>query len=332
MARRNTTKGLRYPLSRIEKDTSYITFNIVEKTPSRIADSLSDSGGDLVSGGSVYPYADDQVFVGGIKNILQTIMLPLPIGIQDNNQVDWSGSSMNALEQYGAVRALDAMNTSLSDYQGEGRSNLEALGAFINDLAGKGSDTLQQLGNAIQQPGISNPINAYLSAEILKVFNSNVSANSLLSRTTGQILNPHLELLFNGVNLRSFTFDFEFTPRSKEETRQVKRIINTFKRAMAAKSTATGPQGWFIRNPDVVEPKFMRGSKQHPFLFAMKTCAIKDVQVNYSAATPNAISQYYDGTPTKTTMQLSLQELTPIYAENYDNDYSDESLEMGVGY
>ena len=53
----------------------------------------------------------------------------------------------------------------------------------------------------------------------------NVSADQLIARASGQILNPNLELLFNGVGLRVFPFSFQFFPRSKEEADEVMKIV-----------------------------------------------------------------------------------------------------------
>jgi hypothetical protein len=41
--------------------------------------------------------------------------------------------------------------------------------------------------------------------------------SKLLSRATGQVINPNLELLFNGPQLRPFSFTFKLAARSKEE-------------------------------------------------------------------------------------------------------------------
>jgi hypothetical protein len=38
----------------------------------------------------------------------------------------------------------------------------------------------------------------------------------ILQRTEGAILNPNMELLFNGPSLRSFTFSFKLASRSED--------------------------------------------------------------------------------------------------------------------
>ena len=112
----------------------------------------------------------------------------------------------------------------------------------------------------------------------------------------------------------------------------VKRIINLLKRSMAAKTSGAGPQGWFIKNPDVFTLQFMKGRSQHPFLYTHKTCALKNISVNYSDASQDNYASYYDGTPVSLTMTLDFTELSPVYNEDYDNDFADDILSRGVGY
>ena len=50
--------------------------------------------------------------------------------------------------------------------------------------------------------------------------------------TGGAVLNPNLELLFKGPQLRTFNFNFKFRPRFKEENEEIRKIIKAFKRNM----------------------------------------------------------------------------------------------------
>ena len=56
---------------------------------------------------------------------------------------------------------------------------------------------------------------AAISGAALRQLGSNVSSKSVISRSTGQILNNNLELLFQGVNLRSFPYSITFSPSSQ---------------------------------------------------------------------------------------------------------------------
>ena len=164
----------------------------------------------------------------------------------------------------------------------------------------------------------------YFVAQAVNVFGANVSGTELTSRVSGQVLNPNLELLFQGVQLRTFNFGFELAPRSRQEARQIKEIISTFKQAMAPRtSTAGSRRGIFIKSPDVFRLEFKKGGKKHPFLFSMKTCAMTGMAVDYTGA--GSYETYEDGTPVIMNMALSFQELNPIYREDYKGV-------RGVGY
>ena len=51
-----------------------------------------------------------------------------------------------------------------------------------------------------------NAIRAAISGAAVGALGSNVSAESVIARSTGQIMNNNLELLFKGMNLRSFPY------------------------------------------------------------------------------------------------------------------------------
>ena len=57
-----------------------------------------------------------------------------------------------------------------------------------------------------------------------------VGIQGLLSRATGTVLNPNLELLFQGPQLRPFTFQFRLSPRGIEEAKEVKKLLDSLNR------------------------------------------------------------------------------------------------------
>jgi hypothetical protein len=63
-------------------------------------------------------------------------------------------------------------------------------------------------------------------AKCIKIILSTRSSqefNGLLSRASGAILNPNLELLFNGPQLRPFNFTFRLSPREEKEATASKK-------------------------------------------------------------------------------------------------------------
>ena len=157
-----------------------------------------------------------------------------------------------------------------------------------------------------------NDIAAYFAAEA-------VGNRGLFTRGTGKVLNPNLELLFNGPNLRSFNYTYKFTPREAREAREVRRIIKFLKKNMAP---IREKGRMFLKTPNVFKLKyFFKNGRQHPFLNKIKTCALRSFDVEY---TPDgSYMTYDDGSMTSYQVTMNFGELNPIYAEDFDDDSND---------
>ena len=60
----------------------------------------------------------------------------------------------------------------------------------------------------------------------------------------------------------------------------------------------------------------MKGGQPHPFLHKFKTCALKNMSVNYTGS--GTWATYGDGTPVHMKMDLAFTEMNPIYAEDHE--------------
>ena len=183
-------------------------------------------------------------------------------------------------------------------------------------------------GNALSG-NVQDAIRASISGAAISALGSNVSQKSILSRSTGQILNSNLELLFQGMSLRSFPFSVTFTPRDPEETKVVKAIIRSLKQSMAPKASkfnGSSATGLFLKSPDLFSLKYRHGGGDHPFLNAFKICALTGMQVNYTNA--GTYASYADGTPVSIRLNMTFKEINPIYNE----DYETAEAGIGVGY
>ena len=164
-----------------------------------------------------------------------------------------------------------------------------------------------------------------ITGKAINAVGGNLNVNSVIGRSTGLALNNNLELLFNGVTLRTFPFNVTFTPRSQKESQVVLEIIRSLKSAMAAKKNATqGQGGIFLRAPDVFTLRYLHNGKDHPFLNRIKDCALTGLSVNYTGA--GTYASYFDGSPVAINMSMTFKELNPVYHEDYSNAIG------GVGY
>ena len=94
----------------------------------------------------------------------------------------------------------------------------EGIGGALKGGA-EGVKTIAQSGEA---QGLAN---AFFASKVVNALGGNTSFEGVLARSTGQILNPNTELLFNGVKLRSFNFSFNLAPRNVGEAEEIKNII-----------------------------------------------------------------------------------------------------------
>ena len=251
------------------------------------------------------PSSDDVYANVGGKDDKQrekgTVILPIPDDIKDSNSVSWGGSSLGPIDAAAAAFGAGLLDTKSRD---DLTNKLTSTRDKIIDTAKSG--TTQKVLQAVL---INLAANTVLGKN-----NSN-----LTSRFAGAVFNSNIELLFDGITLRQpFTFAYDIVPRSEREATEVKNIIRKFKIHSAAKkgTIAEGASGLFLKAPEVFKIEYMSGGSPHPYLNRFKMCALMNITVNYTGS--GTYATYSDATPVHMTMALTFQELTPIYAEDYE--------------
>ena len=248
------------------------------------------------------------------------IELPAPQDIQDSNSVTWGEDTLNALE----LAALQVAGTAMGS--NGGNDAIQAAQTAVTMLQ-TGVDFGGALGGDVNQA-----VRAAISGAAVGALGGNVSAQSIIARSTGQILNSNTELLFQGVNLRSFPFTVTFTPRNQKEGEIVRQIIRRLKQSMAAKAggdegfNGASATGIFLKSPDVFSLQYLHNGAPHPFLNSFKICALTAMSTNFTNA--GTYATYSDGTPVAIRLNMTFKEISPIYFEDYDTPEAGS----GVGY
>ena len=247
-----------------------------------------------------------------------SVTLPITTGIKDLNSVDWQGSTMNPLQAFGAATAFKAFNA-------VGDNNPDTT------LQGVGGDAMTAARKAVQQDNsVRGAINTWLAGQA-------VGTQNLLSRATGAIANPNMEMLFNAPALRAFDFTFQMSPRDATEAAQIKSIINFFKQGMAVK---TSTNNIFLKSPNIftIQYKTFNNNGEmtdHQSLNRINDCALLSCAVDY---TPNnSYMTYSDSTRSMVsyTMNLQFNELDPLYESDYRqklNMKNSDAKSTKIGY
>ena len=243
--------------------------------------------------------------VGGEKQVgfsrgelgpsIGSVVLPIPSGISDQNKADWGSNSMTALDIAKADIARDAILKGLS-------KGAETANDYISRVKENANAVSSAVGNALAASA------------------AGVEGQALLSRTTGQVLNPNMELLFKGPSLRPFSFKFKLSPRDKEEANEVIKIMRFFKQGGAP---IRSKSNLFLKSPHIFRIKYVKmgeNGELHRGLNAFKTCALQSFGVNY---TPTGnYATYSDGVMVSYDITMSFSEITPIFNDDYNIDDS----------
>jgi len=222
--------------------------------------------------------------------VLGRVILPIQPTISDINSVDWQNDSINPLQLLGAQLSLKGMQSGYT----------EADFAKLKDMA--------------TDPNVKSYLQQWFAGKAI--------GTNIFSRFSGAVVNPNVELLFNGPQLRPFNFSFRLSPRSEDEAKQVKGIIRLFKQGISIRRT---PNNLFLKAPNVFKityrngqkPKTIGAAEEHTSLNKIKICALSQCSVDY---TPDgSYATFYDDESTMTQYGLSLQfnELEPIFNEDY---------------
>ena len=316
---------LRYPLEALTGTTDYLQIDIKEYI--RNADNAKLIGAKGF-GRNTLNNRVGQTRSGSLatKSVMNTgtIILQIPSDIKDGNTANYGESKMNTLTGAAAGAMMGVMKsgaTSVSMALGN-MSTEEGLKKIRSDIGG--NLTAGDTDALIDAAKMGLTVKATSSA--MGIFGANVSPEQLLARSSGQIFNPNLELLFNGPSLRSFSFSFKMTPRSAQEARQCKLIIRSFKQNMAPKTggDTIGGSAIFMKTPNLFELRYRKGNSDHPFLNKFKQCFLTNVAVNYTGE--GVYATYDDATPISMQLDLQFKEIEPIYFDDYDQS------PQGVGF
>ena len=222
------------------------------------------------------------------KKIVGTAFLAIPSGISDTNACNWGENSLNAAQQMAAAVAFKGIT--------------KGVGAGVEEV---GKSLKKVFGDDKSPTGLA----ALFAATAV-----GTDAAALLSRTSGIVLNPNLQLLFNGPTLRPFSFTFKMSARSKSEAEIIITILNFFKRGMASIKTKSN---LFLKAPHTFKIEYQYLGKPHPYIGKIKECALQSITTNY---TPEGqYATYVDGYMVSYEIQMQFQELEPIFNNDYES-------------
>ena len=149
-------------------------------------------------------------------------------------------------------------------------------------------------------------------SEVAEIALGAEGTTQLANKAFGVADNPYMEVLFDAMALRTFTYNFKFAPKNEKETEEVQKIIQVFRFHMVPE--LRGGQSRFLGLPSQFDIHYMyqpMGNAQssnagvNHYYNKIATCVLQNCAINY---TPEGVRSFEDGAPTQITMSLTFKE------------------------
>lgn len=277
----------------------------------------ADMAGNLTSGGFVMNFVDyslndlnigeDKTGVQGASDILESFLLPLPgQGIEDKQVVKFNESELGPVG--GAVAGAAAAGSGLFQ-------------SLKNQIAGGGGG-----GDATEgfQEATEDTLKALISGgvvagrETLKQLSQ--QASDAVGLAVGNVINPHMALLFQNVGLKQFSFTWKLAPASKEESLTLKNMINRLRYHTHPSGVKEGDAtNFYLDYPNQVDLYYVG---VNDFFHYFKRCQVTELSVNYQPEGGTILSAG-TGAPAVVDLVMGFQEVEIWTQEDYADAGSD---------
>jgi len=261
----------------------YITFRIYDIVPFELATDSSWSFSDLNAGkfGNIGVAATESTPAIAPSGFLGTVQ-------SYGKNINVSSLNPRLVQEFAEI-SLYIPDSVQFDYQasyGEIILNPLAEGNALSKLPG------------IIGGGVGKTLSGIASNDVSKLF----------LKSQGIAINPNQQVIFDGIPLRTFSFEFIFMPKSKKETTSVKNIIKAFK-MYSRPRTMEGSYGMAFTPPSIFQIDFRFLDGRNTYVNKVADSVVTNVEIDYA---PNGWSTHQDGSPVNIKMKVDFKELSLI--------------------
>lgn len=226
------------------------------------------------------------------RRVKENIFLPMPLSLSTNYGVSYDDSF---------------------SYIEEGKQ-------AISGVLDSGSDAIAALANKF-------PITSSLGKLLGSVA---PSALKIGGAAAGLALNPHKELLFNGVKFREFKFKYKLIAKSEKESETINEIIKIFEKYMHP-TLAAG--SLLYRYPAEFEIRFFTSDgQQNKFIYKIYRSVLQNYTVSYGGnnfVTFKNKDGITKGAPVEIEIELNFKETNPLTRDFIEKILNEEKRNLG---
>jgi len=176
-------------------------------------------------------------------------------------------------------------------------------------------DSLSPLIEGVQRIGLNSLFGAIDA--VGETVGMDPNSQQAFNSATRTVTNPHMELVFNSVNPRSFSFQFLLKPRSSAESDAIQEIIKKFKVAAHPKLSDGGKYYEFPHEFDI---KYHSGQGENQYINKIARSACTSINVSYGDG-QGGFKTFDSGAPVAVALSLTFQELQLLTREKMEEGF-----------
>lgn len=227
------------------------------------------------------------------SNEIQTISLPMPTGLSKPSTISYDNVDLGFMVGSAHQNVRSGENSSLK--------TALASSAFNT---GTYSTAWEHLAYQIAQSGTA-------------LMRSNVTKDQLMGLGEGKVANPYYTMVFKGVNLGKYEFEFIFTPNSMEEAETIHKILKSFRMHSLPHKDDVGEH--FLGFPNEVEISFWWKDGKNKWIRKFKRSVIDFIDINDAPLGTTTIAR--DGVNLQQILKIKLTELEIVTRNDVEEGY-----------
>lgn len=227
-----------------------------------------------------------------VNRTLLTVCLPIPTNLQDQNEArigrhdaNFVGDKISGVADAIADNDLDAAMGALTKADGSAIAK--------NIKAGNWGDLMKD------------------SMGLLKMMSPTIAKSASVG--SGVAANPRAALVYDGHELKTHSFMWNFAPRTENESVILSNIIREIKKCQLPVTGGSIERNTFLEYPCIVDIT-LHGVDQN-FFYPFKSSMMRSFNVNFSGQ--NAVSILKGGRPSSVNIEMNLMEMDIHYASEY---------------
>ena len=265
-----------YPkeLATMERSKHYVMFfiNVQDNTKidfGKMGQTLSDTDQSVSSQES----SNITLKKAPTKRLSQAIALYMPAQLQMSQKAGYGEAEIGTVVAH-AMSAIDAVQSDAS-FNELAKSFVSQTGAVVEDMATTALDAVATGTKAARDISL------------------------------GRVRNNRSEMLFEGIDRRSFAFTFKMLPTSAEEANAIEEIVTAFRFHAMPEVVGSDPTGRTMIMPSTFDIEYHPNTHLHK----ISTAVLESVDIQYGGERPQFFT---DDHPVETQLTLNFKEMEII--------------------